>query len=65
VGAGIGTVALVGIVVAAVILCGGLAGGGAYAAAQGAGAAPVGGVQNNPNYKSEKPEGFNPLYKGA
>jgi hypothetical protein len=64
-GVGLGTAALVGIVVAAVLCFGGLAGGGAYAAAQGAGGGPIGGLQNNPIYKDNTTQGMNPLYKNA
>lgn len=63
VGGVIGTAALVGIVVAAVVCFGGLAGGGAMAAASGAGAGPISGLQNNPIYKEDKTSGMNPLYK--
>jgi len=64
-GVGLGTAALVGIIVAAVLCFGGLAGGGAYAAAQGSGGGPMGGLQNNPIYKDNTTQGMNPLYKNA
>lgn len=59
----IGTAALVGIIIAAVVFFGGLAGGGIYAAASGSGAGPGAGLSNNPLYKPQGLQGMNPLYK--
>jgi len=63
IGAGIGTAAVVGIVIAAVLCAGGLAGGGIYAAASGVGGAGMAGLQNNPIYQASGTQGTNPLYK--
>jgi hypothetical protein len=60
---GIGAAAIVGIVVAAVLLAAGVAGGGAYAYANANAAGAASGVSNNPLYVGVGTQGSNPLYK--
>jgi len=64
IGAGLGTAAIVGIIIAAVLCAGGIAGGGIYAVAAGAGGGGAAPVINNPIYAGTGSGGANPLHKG-
>jgi len=59
----LGTAAIVGIVVGAVLCVACAAGGGAYAYTQAAGASGVAPVANNPIYVGSGSQGTNPLYQ--
>lgn len=63
IGAGLGAAALAGIIIAAIVLAGGLVGGGAYAYTQAAGAGNVSVTGNNPLYAGSGTSGTNVLYR--
>jgi len=65
IGAGIGTAALAAIIVCAILCAAGVAGGGAYAYSQAAGAGTMSVAGNNPLYAGNKNAGMNPLYKNV
>jgi len=62
IGASLGTAALVGIIIAAIIAFAACAGGGAYAYSQAAGGSGVHVTANNPIYQGNANAGVNPLY---
>lgn len=62
VGAALGTAAIIGLVIAAVVVALAVAGGGAYAYSQNAGGGGLAVVGNNPIYSGNQNAGMNPLY---